>query len=382
MISKRVLTVFVLLMGFTVAELAWWITFQMRSSKEHVQQTLQHYEDQRVCAEQLLASKAESQGVMGLSFARQYVKKQFPYADLVRGESVVLKPYYPGYRTAVSEGVVKDMYAHHHARVRMFLWEGAFFLVLVMVGGLLIVRTLRKEVALSKQQGNFLSAVTHELKSPLASIRLYTETLLLRDVSSEKKKHYLEAVSKDVSRLETLVGNLLAVARLEENAWHVSLSRADLVQDVHDVMRVVADEVSSLGVMVHVSLPQEPLWVLYDPMSLSMVLRNLVDNAIKYGGASKQVWVRLSRVEDTAVLEVEDHGMGFVSSEASKMFEKFYRVGDEMVRQTPGSGLGLYLVQALAQGCNAYVSAHSEGLGKGAVFKVVFPLHANQGAHP
>jgi len=224
-----------------------------------------------------------------------------------------------------------------------------------------------------RQQANFLSAVTHELKSPLASIRLFIETLELRDPPPEKRARYLANMRGDVDRLDSLVNNILAVARLDSGRFVVHADRADLGRDVADVVEALGKDASQRRLSVDLAVPAEPLLARYDLGVLKTVLRNLLDNAAKYGG-NQPVHVTVARQGACAAIEVRDQGIGLAAEEREKIFEKFYRVGEEMVRQAEGTGLGLYLARELVRQLGGSITAESPGVGKGSTFRVTLPL--------
>jgi signal transduction histidine kinase len=302
--------------------------------------------------------------------------RHFPH--LAWNEAATVDPFLEGYfssgRLEVREELLEDLWDQRRRRLRMFVSEGAFFLLVMSVGVLIIFRALKREVALKRQQSNFVSAVTHELKSPLASIRLLAETLEMRRVGENKRLQYLGAIQKDVDRLETLVGNLLTVARLESGGVTLHPEPSDLARDVAATLESMRQPLAERGVRLDLDLPDEPVPVRSDLLAVQTILRNLVDNASKYGGRDSTVWVRVARSEGQALLEVRDEGIGIGSGESEKIFQKFYRVGDEMVRRVEGSGLGLYLVRSLVQRSGGAVVAESEGPGKGSTFRVTLPL--------
>jgi signal transduction histidine kinase len=233
---------------------------------------------------------------------------------------------------------------------------------------------------LMRRQANFLSAVTHELKSPLASIRLFIETLELRDPPPEKRTRFLANMRGDVDRLEGLVNNILAVARLDSGGFVVHVDRGDLGRDVADVVAALDKDPSQRHVTVELALPDEPVYARYDLGVLKTVLRNLLDNSAKYGGADKPVCVTVARQGTWATIDVRDHGIGLAAEEHEKIFQKFYRVGEEMVRQTEGTGLGLYLVRELVRQLGGSIAAESPGVGKGTSFRVALPLAEQEAA--
>jgi signal transduction histidine kinase len=374
-ISRRLLLVFLGVVLFCVAQIAWWITFQIHHSGDDLRYRAERLEgDRRVAVELIRARAAAGQDEPGLP--GRILQSEFP--DLVWNEeaeaSPGLAPYFPRGEVQIRPELLEDLRERRTRRLRMFVSEGTFFLLVVSLGVLIIFHALRREVSLKRQQSNFVSAVTHELKSPLAAIRLFAETLELRDLGPEKRSQYLRAIQKDVDRLEMLVVNLLTVARLESGQVQLHPQPTDLVREVVENLEGLREALAERGVRLELEAGAEEIPVRSDGLALQTVLRNLVDNAAKYGGEGTTVHVRVRREAGRALLEVRDEGIGFPSSEKERIFQKFYRVGDEMVRRVEGSGLGLYLVRALVRRGGGEVSAESEGAGRGATFRVSYPI--------
>jgi len=149
---------------------------------------------------------------------------------------------------------------------------------------------------------------------------------------------------------------------------------------VADVVEALGQDPAQRRLAVDLALPAEPLLARYDLGVLKTVLRNLLDNAAKYGGAEQPVHVTVARQGDWAVLEVRDQGIGLAAEECEKIFQKFYRVGEEMVRQTEGTGLGLYLARELIRQLGGSLTADSPGVGKGSSFRVSLPLDREEQA--
>jgi signal transduction histidine kinase len=256
----------------------------------------------------------------------------------------------------------------------MFAGEATIFLIILLTGAFVILRTLRREVRLMERESNFLSAVTHELKSPIASIRLYVETMEMRELAKEERDRFLSSIRQDLNRLETLVSNVLAAARLDASTSAVAYETADLARDAEDLLNSWINEVEHKGVKVAFDISPDSIPVRYDLQSLETIMRNLLDNAVKYSGEAKEIQVQVSADNDSASIVVRDGGIGLERKELAQVFDKFYRVGNEMVRNTRGTGLGLYLVQRLARDLGGDVTVNSGGLGKGSAFTVKLPL--------
>jgi signal transduction histidine kinase len=247
----------------------------------------------------------------------------------------------------------------------------ALSLLLMAMAGIAAWRTLRRERRLLDLKGNFLSAVTHELKTPLTSIRMFADTLASGRVKDPAKVlHYGNLVRNEAVRLESLIEDILSFSRLEREGERLvkeSLDFGALALETAERYRTIAE-----AKQVELVLPERmEALVLGDRRSLESLVGNLVDNAIKYTPSGGTVQVRLSAGEGGPVLSVSDTGVGIPLAEQSRVFEVFYRVGDEMTRSTKGSGLGLAIVRRAAEQHDAHVSLHSTP-GKGTVFTVTF----------
>ncbi len=342
---SRLLVVGVLaIMAFTIALLAWWVLFHLRYSAQEIRATAEHLQADRQSAERALLALSQ-RAALGPGGPAEFLRLAYPQLDWQPGvrPGQELVPGFPGYGVTVRPGRLEHLQAQRRASIRMFAAEGTTFLCILLAGTALILRSVRREMELMRQQANFLSAVTHELKSPLASIRLFIETLELRDPPPEKRTRFLANMRGDVDRLDGLVNNILAVARLDSGRFLVHVDRGDLGRDVAAVVQALGKDPSQRRLSVDLALPDQPLLARYDLGVLKTVLRNLLDNAAKYGGADQPVRVAVARQGQWAAIEVRDQGIGLAAEEREKIFQKFYRVGEEMVRQTEGTWPGSLL---------------------------------------
>ena len=246
--------------------------------------------------------------------------------------------------------------------MRMFVFEGAFLGVLLLASMYLVVHALQREIALHRQQKNFLSAVTHELKSPLASAKLYIESLQLGRAEGEKRERYLRNAHADLERLQEMVDELLESARVSSLGPPVRIEVLDLRTQIERILVDLAKSPSAPQVKV---LPGESLNVRADTQALRGILHNLLSNAAKYAGPEPRVEISVRRDGSDAVVLVRDFGPGLQQLDPRRIFEPFVRGGDELVRTRKGVGLGMYLVHELtrAQGGAARVVPHIEGGG-------------------
>jgi len=236
-------------------------------------------------------------------------------------------------------------------------------------------KTLSRKEKLHHQQKNFLLSVTHELKSPLASIKLYLQTILKRDLDEEQRKSFINNSLKDIERLDDLVENMLLASKIENRSYsfpQTEFNFSELLTKVVDRLQVHSCSSQTIKACVTPNL-----YVKGDQIAITSVISNLIENAIKYSPACAEVLVSLVPQGDQILLEVADHGPGIPDGEKTRIFEKFYRIGSEDTRQTKGTGLGLYIVKKVLEMHQAQVSV-SDNLPVGTKFEITFKqTHGN-----
>jgi signal transduction histidine kinase len=247
-----------------------------------------------------------------------------------------------------------------HQSLRMFLFEGAFLFALFVAGVVLVLRAMRREVVLARTQREFLSAVTHELRTPLASARLALQSLELGRVSPEKRARYLANAQADLARLSELVERVLESSRVATGRARLALERLDLVEFVAARAPALASEVAP-GLALELARG-EPTPVEADARALETILRNLLANAAKYAAEAGRVELAVTRDARQACLRVRDFGPG-TSGDPARLFEPFARGDGPLVKSRPGVGLGLYLVAELARALGGTVSARNASAG-------------------
>jgi two-component system, OmpR family, sensor histidine kinase SenX3 len=259
-------------------------------------------------------------------------------------------------------------------RTTRYLWEGGFFLAVLIGGMAVLTRTIRHDAELRRRQQNFLAAVSHEFKSPLASVRLAAETLVLRSAEPDSRR-LGERILGDGERLLRMVDNLLETSRLEEGRQSMTARGVKLKPAVEAGVAEIAERARLGNISVSVDVP-EALTLAADPQALESVLRNLLDNAVKAcsAGDGHAISVAAQTRGERAEIAVSDDGVGFPPEDAAMIFEKFYRLGDELRRATPGTGLGLYIVKRLVELSGAHITATSGGPGRGARIALDWPL--------
>ena len=255
-------------------------------------------------------------------------------------------------------------------RKAMIIGEGIFFMVIFMVGALRLKRAFVREHKIQKQQQNFLLAVTHELKSPLASIKLAVQTILKRDLSKEQRDQFLSNSLKDIERLDDLVGNVLIATKLENLRYNFPKEQIDLTELVKSVASRL--QIHSCTSQVIKTELQPDIRIEGDRFAITNVVTNLIENAVKYSPPCAHVVVKLAAENGNVLFRVSDHGIGIDDHEKRLIFNKFYRVGNEDTRKTKGTGLGLYIVKTVLERHRAQISVKNN-TPSGSIFEVIFP---------
>lgn len=258
--------------------------------------------------------------------------------------------------------------------------RGIYFYMFLLIAGILVfglvltVRTVSHELELARMKSDFVSTISHEFKSPLTSIRQLAEMLHSGRVPSEERRQkYYDVLLEQSERLSLLTENVLNFAKMEEGRKEFVFEKTDVKSLLEDLVSSVQERVQHAGfdirLVVENSLPQ----IMADSDSLVQALNNMIDNAIKYSGKAKKVDVRAFKEDQTLVIAVQDFGIGIEKEEREKIFDRFYRGGDELTRTVKGSGLGLTLVKQIVEAHKGSIQVESEP-GQGSTFSIKLPL--------
>jgi len=260
---------------------------------------------------------------------------------------------------------------------RQYYWGalavGTVAFSLMIVGIAIYLVLTIKEVRLNQRQANFVDSVTHELKSPIASLKLYLETLSMREMEEEKRHQFYDVMEDELDRLDRLINQLLEVGRLDAIGHESEEERIQLDELIEESAQAAAthQKVEQENVF---TFEMEPLRVQSRRIVLEMIFRNLLDNAIKYGGDPPKVKVTLTRTEKNQILiRVIDDGGGIPAEQRNKVFQIFYRGGDELERRTKGTGLGLYIVRTLVYLLKGKIQIDEGDENRGTAFEVQLP---------
>lgn len=262
----------------------------------------------------------------------------------------------------------------------LFRPEGGIFLyifiaiVVILVFGLFFtLQTVNNELQLSKMKSYFMSTVSHEFKSPLTSIRQMAEMLVNERVPSPERQHkYHTAILNQSERLSHLIENILDFSKMEEGHKVFHFEKGDITPVVKNIVESFKDHNALQGFNIGLSIPEPVPEVVFDLEAMEQVMHNLLDNACKYSGDSRDIQVQLLTKGRSVIISVKDHGIGIRKEDLDKIFSRFYRAGEELTQTVKGSGIGLTIVKQLVEAHNGTIDVESEP-GKGSKFTVKLP---------
>jgi len=256
-------------------------------------------------------------------------------------------------------------------RTAMILGEGSMFVIVFTAGAISLHKSIKKERRLQEQKKNFLMSVTHELKSPLASIKLLLQTIQKRDLTKQQVHDFINKSLLDIERLDDMVENMLLASKIDNRSYTFPKAQFNLSALVDSVVnRLQLNKCDLTQQLINAEI-EPKIEITGDKFALTSVVTNLLENAIKYSGPCEVVDVRLYSRDNKIFLEVADHGIGIADNEKPRIFDRFYRVGSEETRNTKGTGLGLYIVKEVLNQHEASISVKDND-PTGSVFEVVF----------
>lgn len=245
--------------------------------------------------------------------------------------------------TAQEYQAVED--GHNHRKLMVFL-EGLWFTVGLAAGLFLINRSTKKEVQLTQQRRNFILSITHELKSPVAALRLALETIGRRELPHEKVEALCKNALRDANRLQSLVEDLLLAAKLEDN-WQPNQEPLDLHEMAEQCVSNLRIRFPKANILL--DIPEDLPATKLDQKAMTSVVHNLLENALKYSPPDSLVTFKVSKLGEKLRITISDQGKGIPPEAREAVFEKFYRLGNEETRQATGTGLGLYIAKQVVK---------------------------------
>jgi signal transduction histidine kinase len=353
--SKLWQRVFLGLLLVCIAQISYWVVEQIGQAQIRRDVQLEAVSSYSTLRESDLSSSTK---------LKDAVKTALEFSEAIVGEQIAQSP-----------DPARAIHDEFEGRKTRLLWEGSFFLFVLLGTMGVITRTLNEGRLLVERQQNFIASVSHELRTPLASLKLSADTLGMRQPDKEQSERLATRMNEDVNRLNGMVSQILQSARLDAGAPTPPPSSTPLLPLLEAEVTRIHTLLEPRGVKFFLDEGSPELHVLARRPELKTVVSNLLSNAGKSCRAAGGGTVKVSAAGDgnNARVIIEDDGIGFDPEQAQKIFERFYRPGDEMRRETSGYGLGLYLVSEITRNHGGLVRAHSEGPGQGATLTLLWP---------
>jgi signal transduction histidine kinase len=255
-------------------------------------------------------------------------------------------------------------------KTAQYLGEGVTFFLLIVAGAIFVFRAVRRELRISRQQQNFMIAITHELKTPISVAKLNLETMQKRKLDETQQQRLIQTTLEETNRLNALCNNMLLSSQMEAGGYRITNEETNISELIGNCVEDFKRRYPQQKIET-VILPD--IFISGDRLLLQILANNLLDNAIKYG-AKELVTVLLSEEDNKITFCVKDHGKGIAVEEKDKIFSKFYRVGNAATKAAKGTGLGLYLCKKITERHNANISV-TDNTPSGAIFTVI--LHSS-----
>jgi signal transduction histidine kinase len=320
--------------------------------------------------------KARSRSILILGVLFGYILLQFLWWEVLlvkhTGQIIDLKQKISELTVTNESKLIEEIEFLHQKKkmqVMMIVGEGTVFLLLLVFGIYKIKQAQDKETTLNNQQKNFFLSITHELKTPIAATKLQLQTLQKQKLPEQTQQELITNALIETERLNTLIDNVLLASRLDAGEFIFILQKQNISELILKIInRYYKKEISSGELRFKID---ETIFAEVDETTFPSIITNLIDNAIKYSPVHKEIFVELLNEKHTAVLSIRDKGCGISNNDKEKIFNKFYRAGNEETRSAKGTGLGLYIVNYIINNHNASITI-KDNQPKGSVFEIRF----------
>jgi signal transduction histidine kinase len=339
----------------SAVQVGWWLFDQHTYTVQKVRLARAAYAEQQAAAQALLDS--------GASAAR--VQQLLPGVLVADG------------RATLAPQLEETLRTEERRRSNQYAWEGGFFLLALALCIGVIARALRAEARVLEEQDSFLALVSHQFKTPLASLQLSLETLTLRTPTPLASRTLIDRMLADLARMELMVTQILESARLERGRVEFKTEPLQLAAAVARVVAHLEERARQEHAVISTAI-EPALYVASDPLALDLVVRNILENALiaVQGAGGGSIALSARAVNGEVELAVRDSGVGFPTADGARLFERFTRLHPRSGHY--GTGLGLFIVRRLMELAQGRVSAHSEGVGRGARFVLTWPAAARE----
>ena len=272
------------------------------------------------------------------------------------------------YVLKINEETQKDLKAERNRKIFMYVIEAMFFIAAFLWGLIWIYSRLNSIIKLNFQKSNFMMAITHELKTPMASLKLMLQTIQKRKLEPEKLQELIAMGIGDVERLSDLTENILVASQVEGGNYDYNFQKYNLSEFLK---QIVEDYNLRHGAsyFFEYKIASEINWI-FDKMALTLVFNNLLDNSMKYSPKNSVIKIEMEKVFQQINIYVIDEGLGITDEESEQIFEKFYRSGNENTRKTKGTGLGLFIVKKILEDHHTTIQLLRNKQQKGTTFYI------------
>jgi two-component system sensor histidine kinase CiaH len=294
-----------------------------------------------------------------------FIKLNHHVNDSAKEQIASINIYDPAYQQKIN--AIENKRAR---KITQFVGEGISFLAVILVGAVFVYRATRRQIKLSVQQQNFMMAITHELKTPIAITKLNLETLQKRKLEEEKQHKIISNTLDEANRLNALCNNILFTAHLEGGAYNSTKQEINFSELTEDCIEDYAKRFPNRNIEADI---QQQVYINGESLLLQMLINNLIENALKYSPKELFIKVTLEKQHEQIIFKVADEGFGVPLAERKKIFQKFYRSGNENIRTTKGTGLGLYLCSKIVEGHNGNITM-TNNLPQGSIFAATFKV--------
>ena len=311
-------------------------------------------------------------GILGDKDSLLYIRHNNPVSNYLVADN--FSKIFVNWKVALFDNEGKSIEQLVGKEKLLYLMLFAGIIIVMFIGIVVMVRAVIHEAEISRMKSEFVSNVSHELKTPLALIRLFGETLESGIVNDERKRQeFYSIIRKESERLTHLINNVLDFSRMDTGVKEYNFKEADLVEVVRSTLEAYKFHIRDDGFKIESELPDESITLKIDKDAISQVLLNLLNNAVKYSEERKYILVKVCMNSTSALISVTDHGVGIPKEELKKIFDKFYRVSTAKTRETRGTGLGLTLAKHIVEAHGGTIEVESE-VGNGSRFMVSIPI--------
>lgn len=281
--------------------------------------------------------------------------------EMITLKTLELKKDDPSYESRYNK--IQD---EKRRKTAQYIGEGSIFLLLISTGAFFVYRAINRQLKTSQQQQNFMIAITHELKTPIAITKLNLETLQKRKLDDIQQQKLLQNTLQEANRMNALCNNMLLSSQIEAGGYRMTNEKIDMSELVQNCVTDFKTRFSQREIIADI---ESDLFIVADELLIQLAVNNLLDNALKYSAKENAVWVKLTTQQEELALKVIDEGPGIADNEKKKIFEKFYRVGNEATKRAKGTGLGLYLTKKIVAAQHGKISI-ANNQPKGSVFTI------------